>query len=321
MRDAATAMLGFLGAGDSGPVTTGSGPLAQAAQPAATRVTWGIRAIGAHQLSAPSGRGVKVAVLDTCIDLEHPDMGSKVVEGQTAVSFTNASVQDVFGHGTHCAGTVAGPRHSVSRIRYGVAPDSQLLAGKVFNNAARPSAFDDDILEGIQWADENGARVISMSLGSDRDVDEGFAEAYETVAAQLLGRSQNSILIVAAAGNESERPFFTRPVGNPAACPSIMAVAAVDRNRRVADFSCRAMDAIGLVDVSGPGVSVFSSSTGGTFEILDGTSMATPHVAGMAALYLEANPSLSARQLFDELRRRALPLGDARDFGAGLIRL
>jgi subtilisin family serine protease len=265
---------------------------------------------------------VKVAVLDTGIDLNHPDLSSKVIEGVSAVSLVSGiTVQDVNGHGTHCAGTICGPRESTSGVRYGVAPDIELLVGKVFNNRPRPSATDDDILEGITWADENGARIISMSLGSERDVGEAFAPLYEHLARQLLDRQQNSVLIVAAAGNESERPIFTAPVGNPAACPAIMAVAAIDRRGRIAPFSCRQMDNIGVVDVSAPGVGVFSSIAGGGFELLDGTSMATPHVAGMAALYLEREPNFTAQQLFDQLKLRARRLGDPADFGDGLIRL
>jgi subtilisin family serine protease len=295
----------------------------EAAVPMASRATWGLSAIGvAPSFSGPTGRGVKVAVLDTGIDLNHPDLGHKVIEGASAVSLVSGvTVQDVFGHGTHCAGTICGPRESISQIRYGVAPDVELLVGKVFNNRPRPSATDDDILEGITWADENGARIISMSLGSERDINEAFSPLYENLALRLLDRQNNSMLIIAAAGNESERPVFTAPVGNPAACPSILAVAAVDRRGRVASFSCRQMDSIGAVDVSGPGVGVFSASTGRGFETLDGTSMATPHVAGMAALYLERDPNLTARQLFEQLKLHARQLGDPADFGAGLIRL
>lgn len=295
----------------------------EAIGPMASRSTWGLGAIGvAPHFSGPTGRGVKVAVLDTGIDLNHPDLSSKVIEGVSAVSLVSGiTVQDVNGHGTHCAGTICGPRESTSGVRYGVAPDIELLVGKVFNNRPRPSATDDDILEGITWADENGARIISMSLGSERDVGEAFAPLYEHLARQLLDRQQNSVLIVAAAGNESERPIFTAPVGNPAACPAIMAVAAIDRRGRIAPFSCRQMDNIGVVDVSAPGVGVFSSIAGGGFELLDGTSMATPHVAGMAALYLEREPNFTAQQLFDQLKLRARRLGDPADFGDGLIRL
>lgn len=321
LRDAANAALGFLGREVPAQAATGAREIL--AEPSAgQRMTWGLRAMGLGQVNAPTGRGVKVAVLDTGIDLRHRDMGSKVVEGQTAVSFvSNISVQDVNGHGTHCAGTVAGPFRSVSGIRYGVAPGADLLVGKVFNNRARPGASDDDIIEGIEWADEQGARVVSMSLGSERDPGEEFAAAYEVLASQLRARPTNSVLIVAASGNGSERPLVTAAVENPAACPSIVAVAAVDRNRRIAEFSCGQVDNIGEVNISGPGVGVFSSVTGDTFDSFDGTSMATPHVAGLAALILESDPALSAQQVLDRMIARALPLGDRRDFGAGLARL
>jgi subtilisin len=298
-------------------------PELEAVTPAAVSFEWGLKAIGvANAVSPPTGKGVKVAVLDTGLDLEHPDFKGRVVEGDTAQSFvTGVSVQDRHGHGTHCAGIVCGPRKSVSGRRYSVAPDATLLVGKVFNNEFRPKATDDDILEGIAWADGHGARVISMSLGSVRDVDGKFPPQYEQIARKLLGRKSNSIFLVAAAGNESDRPASTAPVGNPAACPSIMAVAAVDKNKHVAFFSCKQMDDIGILDVSGPGVAIFSSFTNGSFETLDGTSMATPFVAGLAALYLQREPKLTAQKLFDELKKRAKKLGDVNDFGTGLVQL
>ena len=264
----------------------------------------------------------KVAVLDTGIDLNHPDLRGKVIDGDTAFSQVGGvSVQDVHGHGTHCAGVISGPFQSVSGIRYGVAPNVELLVGKVFNNNFRPTASDDDILDGITWAEQKGARIISMSLGSVRMPNGDFPLQYEQIAKKLLRRDSDSVLLIAAAGNEGRRPISTAPVGNPASCPSIMGVAAIDRHKNIADFSCSQMDNIGEVDVSAPGVAVFSSFLNGTFEKLDGTSMATPHVAGLAALYLEREPNLTAQELFDLLKSRALPIGAREDFGAGLIQL
>jgi subtilisin len=322
MRDAAELALRFVeGRSENEPSSErAAGPLGMG--PLAQRLTWGLRAMGLNAPNAPTGRGVRVAVLDTGIDLSHPDLMGKVVEGSTAVSLVaGVSVQDVNGHGTHCAGTVAGPLQSIGGIRYGVAPNVELMVGKVFNNDSEPAAFDDDILEAIEWADQNGARIINMSLGSSREVGEEPSPLYENLARRLLNRTANSVLIVAAAGNDSDRPFSVAPVGNPAAAASIMAVAAVDRAMRIASFSCRQMDHFGEVNVSAPGVDVLSAMTGGGFESLNGTSMAAPHVAGLAALYLESNPALTASQLFRELMRRARRLGDARDFGAGLARL
>lgn len=207
LRDAANLALAYHQGGEVAAPAPLAVPAAMGLS--AGRSTWGVRAVGARD-AALTGRGVKVAALDTGLDLNHPDLGAKVVEGVTAVSMvTGVSVQDVYGHGTHCAGTICGPVRSRSGLRYGVAPDVELLLGKVFNNRSRPGATDDDILEGIAWADENGAQIISMSLGSNRAVGEAFSPLYENLARQLLDRAQNSVLIVAAAGNESERPTFS----------------------------------------------------------------------------------------------------------------
>jgi len=322
LRDAANLILAFHQGGQ--PISSSSMPMQTGmAVAAAPRLTWGLKAIGvANALNPPTGKGIKVAVLDTGIDLNHPDLRGKVIDGDTAFSqVTGVSVQDVHGHGTHCAGVICGPKQSVSGTRYGVAPEAELLVGKVFNNNFRPTASDDDILDGITWAEQKGARIISMSLGSVRMTNGNFPLQYEQIAEKLLKRESNSVLLVAAAGNEGKRPTSTSPVGNPASCPSILAVAAIDRHKNIADFSCSQMDNIGEVDVSGPGVGVFSSFIGGTFEKLDGTSMAAPHVAGLAALYLEREPTLTARELFDLLKSRALPIGAKEDFGAGLVQL
>lgn len=261
-----------------------------------------------------TGKGVKVAVLDTGIDLAHPDFSGRFPGVANTASFVpgSPSAQDGNGHGTHCAGIVAGPQRSSGGIRYGVAPDVTLLVGKVLSDEG--SGYDEWILNGIDWAVDQGASVISMSLGSPRYPNQPYSQAYETVARLLLNEG---VLIVAAAGNDSYRPFFIAPVENPAACPSIMAVAAVDRFRQVAYFSCAQMDNIGEVNVSAPGVDVHSSWTGSTFNTISGTSMATPHVAGIAALYVELH-RLSGRQLWDKLERTAYPLPGRQDYGAGI---
>jgi subtilisin family serine protease len=281
-----------------------------------SNTAWHLTAIDIASTNA-TGKNVKVAVLDTGIDLNHPDFRGIFTEGVNAASFVpGGGIQDAHGHGTHCAGLVAGPAQPASGPRYGVAPDVQLLIGRVLNSAGQGT--DDQILEAIDWAADTGAKIISMSLGSPRYPGEEFATPYETVASTLLN-SQPGILLIAAAGNESNRPSETAAVGNPAACPSIMSVAAVDENRQVAYFSCAAMDNIGLVDISGPGVAVYSSFLGGGYRLLSGTSMATPVVAGAAALHLEQNPTLRATALWKSLTDSASALGDPKDFGAGLV--
>ena len=251
-----------------------------------------------------TGKGIKVAVLDTGIDLKHPDLVSRIKS--TASFIDGETVQDsIVGHGTHCAGTVAGPLNSTGNIRYGVAPEAELLIGKVLSN--KGSGFDDSILDGIDWAAEQGARIISMSLGSKRMKDRPYAPHYERIAKRLL---EKGVLIIAASGNDSNRPAYTMPTSNPAACPSIIAVAAVDMYTNIAFFSNCQMDSIGEINISAPGVSVYSSWPGGRFNTIDGTSMATPHVSGLAALHLEKNSDFTGRDLWNTLEQTAYKVGD-----------
>jgi subtilisin family serine protease len=281
-------------------------------------LTWGLQAIGISERSRLAGKGVRVAVLDSGIDLDHPDFRGRLVGKNTRSFVKGETVRDGNGHGTHVAGTVAGPREPASGRRYGVAPEVTLLVGKVLNSEGE--GFDDQIITAIQWAIEQKARVISMSLGSKRAVDEPYSPLYERIAERALQADPGTI-IVAAAGNDSDRPAMTAPVGNPAACPSILAVAACDQDLAVARFSSAEMDGIGAVDLTGPGVNVYSAYPGGGYEAYAGTSMATPHIAGIAALWLEDTPKMTASELWDRLKLSAQTLGAAADFGAGLARV
>jgi hypothetical protein len=190
------------------------------------------------------------------------------------------------------------------------------MVGKVLTDSGAGTT--DQILDGIDWAADHGARVISLSLGTARSLGARFSAAYERAAETLLNQDPG-VLIVASAGNSSGRPFLTSPVENPAACPSVLAVAAIDREKRIADFSCGQQDPIGAVDLCAPGASVLSAWTGGGHRTAGGTSAAAPHVAGVAALHLEACPMLTAVELRRLLLDGALPLGEAKMFGRGLV--
>jgi subtilisin family serine protease len=277
--------------------------------------TWGLQLTKVNA-SRFSGKGIKVAVLDTGFDVGHPDfVGRKIV---TKSFIQGETVQDRNGHGTHCIGTACGPKKPGRLPRYGVAYNAEIYVGKVLSN--RGSGNDSGILAAIQWAISNGCAIVSMSLGaplsSPRDA---YSTIFETVARRALAAGT---LIIAAAGNDSERPHLIKPVSHPANCPSIMAVAALDQNLQVAAFSNGGLNVQGgQVDIAGPGVNVRSSwFRPTTYRTISGTSMATPHVAGIAALLAEANPGARGRALASLLtqsaRRLVLP---SRDTGAGLV--
>jgi subtilisin len=276
--------------------------------------TWGLQAVGAQDSTA-TGHGVSVAVLDTGFDLTHPDFTGRAV---TSSSFVQGEeVQDGNGHGTHCIGTSCGPRSPVADSPgYGIAYEAGIFAGKVLSN--RGSGADGGILSGISWAIANHCQVVSMSLGSPSGAGVSYSRVYEKVAARALAKGT---LIVAAAGNESERNAgIVRPIGHPANCPSILAVGAVDVSSRIAPFSCGTVDAIGAVDLVGPGVDVLSSWPAPIgHRRISGTSMATPHAAGVAALISQATGA-TGYTLWARLAQtaRRLPLFST-DVGAGMV--
>jgi subtilisin family serine protease len=300
---------------DSGGMAPERAPLQEAlAAFVETDFTWGLQATRVPA-SRFSGRGIKVAVLDTGLDLNHPDFAGRRIRRRSFVA--GQAVQDGMGHGTHCIGTSCGPQRPGVLPRYGVAFNADIFVGKVLSNQG--SGTDMEILHGIEWAVANKCAVVSMSLGAPTTVGQGFSQVYETVAqrALLLGT-----LIVAAAGNESHRPAQISPVGHPANCPSIMAVAAIDQRFAVAFFSCGGINPNGgQVDIAGPGVQVRSSwPQPARYNTISGTSMATPHVAGIAALYAEMSSSLRGHALWNVLTQRARRMSlPARDIGAGLV--
>ncbi|MGL5834529.1 MAG: S8 family peptidase [Waterburya sp.] len=283
--------------------------------------TWGLQATKVIR-SRYSGAGIKVAVLDTGLDLTHPDFSGRNITRQSFI--TGEDVQDLQGHGTHCIGTACGPLNPPdpsAPMRYGIAYNAQIFAGKVLSNQG--SGADGGILAGIDWAISNGCQIISMSLGAATRSGTLFSPIYEEVAKRALSRGT---LIIAAAGNESRRPALVNPVGRPANCPSILAVAAINNQLQIASFSNSSINPDGGgIDIAGPGVDVYSTwSTKAAqrpsrYLAISGTSMATPHVAGIAALYAEATGKRGL-ELWALLMQNAqrLPLTSV-DVGVGLV--
>lgn len=275
--------------------------------------TWGIQAINVLK-SKFSGKGIRVAVLDTGIDTTHPDFKGKIKGKKTFVS--GQQVLDQNGHGTHCSGLIAGLTHPTKKFRYGVAPEAQLYIGKVLSNDG--VGTDSSILAGMEWALEQKCRIISMSLGGAVEPGEKYSSVYESVAREAL---KQNCLIIAAAGNESERSRnLIAPVGHPANCPSILAVGSLSASLAISDFSCGGLNSEGgQVDIAAPGENIWSTWKNKGYRRESGTSMATPIVAGLAALILQADPNASAAatwmKLNQDAKRLTLP---ASDCGAGL---
>ncbi|HMN29826.1 MAG TPA: S8 family serine peptidase [Caldilineaceae bacterium] len=284
---------------------------------------WGLDVTGVLQ-SQYSGAGIKVAILDTGFDLAHPDFVDRNITSQSFV--TGQFVQDSHGHGTHCTGTACGPiAPTNSAQRYGIAYAADIYIGKVLGNNG--SGSDISILAGIDWAIREGCHIISLSIGGLVSKGASYSDIYETAAARALDQG---VLLVAAAGNNSFRdrkPAIINPVSRPANCPSILAVAAVDNQDKIARFSNGGINVDlegSAVDIAGPGVNIYSSwpSSKKDYNTISGTSMATPHVAGIAALYAQADARARGRTLWDRLTSAVRSLNGltARDVGAGLVR-
>jgi subtilisin len=278
-------------------------------------IPWNIAMVEAHRVwQRVTGRGVKVAIIDTGIDNNHPDLS---VSGGASFVPGVGSWDDDQGHGTHCAG-IAGARNNAAGI-VGVAPECSLYAVKVLN--AQGSGQLSWILAGMNWCLANGIDVASMSLGSDvSQPDAPCTVAYQRAAERLINAG---CIVIAAAGNAGREPNHW--VGRPARCPGFMAVAAVDRNRQRASFSSFGPPSLGSqegVEIAAPGARINSTVPGGGYGVKSGTSMACPHVSGAAALLKEQHPAWSPAQIRARLRATADDLGAPGNdphFGSGLL--
>ncbi len=277
------------------------------AEPSGEGSTWGISAVGAE--SSPfDGGGVTVAVLDTGIDASHPAFADVEVIQK---DFTGEGDGDAHGHGTHCAGTVFGA--DTDGMRIGVARNvDRALIGKVLGGQGGST---ESILDAITWAVAEGAHVISMSLGIDFPGmvehlrDRGVASqaatsmalsayrdnvrAFDTIAdlARRAGPFGRGALIIAATGNESRRQprggsadTYVVDAAPPSTAEGILSVGALASSEGVFEI---APFSNANPNLSGPGVDVISAAVGGGLRALSGTSMATPHVAGVSALWAQ----------------------------------
>lgn len=284
---------------------------------------WGIKSIGIEK-ALYTGKGIDVCILDTGLEMSHPDFSSREIEGKSFIQGEDWS-KDPNGHGTHCTGISAGNLRSDTGKRYGIAKDCNLKIAKVLSDKGRGTTS--SVIDAIDWAITKKFRILSLSLASPVSLNEKPSILFETVGTRAL---ENNCLIIAAAGNDSNRPSLPKPVSAPANSLSIMAVAAIDGQMRVAKFSNGGLNPStgGNINVCAPGVDIFSTYPKNTknknyYFALSGTSMATPHVSGLAALYMEQFPDLSAKEIWEMIEKKAKPIEGLkyRDIGSGLIQI
>ncbi|WP_329204512.1 S8 family serine peptidase [Streptomyces sp. NBC_00683] len=252
------------------------------------------------------GKGVKVAVLDTGADLNNADIKSDIVAGQSFID--GQTVQDGHGHGTHVAATVAGSGANSGGANKGVAPGADLLIGKVLSNSGQGP--DSSILAGMEWAVAQGADVISMSLGGA----DAPGEDVMTRAVNSLSASSNALFVIAA-GNDGRKGEST--LGTPGAADAALTVGAVDKSDALADFSSRGPrlgDMAMKPEITAPGVNIVAARAAGTtmgtpvdadYTSANGTSMATPHVAGAAAILKQHHPDWTGQHIKEALTTHA----------------
>ncbi|MER6280053.1 S8 family peptidase [Streptomyces sp900105245] len=257
------------------------------------------------QIGAPTawkagwtGKGVKVAVLDTGVDTRHPDLKDQVIGSKNFTPAADAT--DHFGHGTHVASIVAGTGAKSGGKYKGVAPDAKILNGKVLDDTG--SGDDSGILAGMEWAVSQGASVINLSLGGydTPEIDPLEAEVNKLSA-------EKGVLFAIAAGNDGPQS-----IGSPGSADAALTVGAVDKKDKLADFSStgpRTGDGAIKPDVTAPGVDITAAAAKGSvideevgekpegYLTISGTSMATPHVAGAAAILKQQHPDWSYAEL------------------------
>ncbi|GHG02169.1 S8 family serine peptidase [Streptomyces filamentosus] len=264
-----------------------------------------------------TGKGVKVAVLDTGVDASHPDLAGRITESKSFIA--GQEVADRNGHGTHVTSTVGGSGAGSGGREKGVAPGTTLAVGKVLSDEGYGS--ESEIIAGMEWAAEDvDAKIVSMSLGSPEGSDgtDPMAQAVNTLSAET------GALFVVAAGNSGA----PGSIGSPGAADSALTVGAVDSADEAAYFTSkgpRHRDQALKPDLSAPGVGILAARSGltagtGLYTSMNGTSMATPHVAGVAALLAEKHSDWTGAQLKDALMSTSKTLADsAYDLGAGRV--
>ena len=274
------------------------GEIQPKADPAEAEIPWGVKRVNASAAwDYTAGQGVKVAIVDTGMDYTHPDLAAHYKGGYNIVAGT-ADPMDDQGHGTHVSGTIGAVRDGSGVV--GVAPEADLYAVKVLDkNGSGQYSW---IVAGIEWAIEHHMDVINMSLGGRSGTD---------ALAQVMKKAKEAgVTVICAAGNDSG------PVNYPAKYPEAIAISASSSADKLAYFSSKGPEIV----VIAPGVSINSCKKGGGYTSMSGTSMASPHVAGLAALAIGAGAH-GPDAVRAALKAAATPLPglNPNDQGAGMV--
>lgn len=245
-------------------------------------VPWGVERIGATFVHAigNTGKGIKIGILDTGIDYTHPDLSKNYKGGYNFID-NNTDARDYNGHGTHVAGIIAAEDNDIGVV--GVAPDAHIYSVRVLDYAASGSAS--DIVAGLEWSLNNHMQVVNMSLGACEDSI--------SVRKSIDILYNNGILLIAAAGNNGNVAGDGDNIDNPARYNNVIAVGATDINDNRATFSSTGPK----IELSAPGNEIYSTLPGNKYGVLSGTSMASPHAAGVAALIMSGYPEMTNTQV------------------------
>jgi len=266
--------------------------LAEFAMQRGERLRWGEELLRLPEVwRRTRGEGVRVAVLDTGVDADHPDLQGAIAQTR---DFTGEGIEDLNGHGTHCAGVIAARKNEIGFI--GTAPMASLLIAKVLRNSGSGTLA--MVADAVRWAAEEGADIISMSLGGPASSPALFEVIHKALA--------RGTIIVCAAGNSGA--LFANSIGYPGRYGSVITVAAHDRHGQPSGFSSRGAE----IDFMAPGHEIWSTFRQGGYAKLSGTSMATPFVAGLAALVLAKH-----RQAGDH----STPIRNCEDMRQHLLRM
>ncbi|MFD0713147.1 S8 family peptidase [Paenibacillus sp. GCM10027626] len=251
-------------------------------------IPWGVRQVKAPQAwSITTGHRIKIGVIDTGVDFNHPDLKYSLARGINLLN-RNALPHDDNGHGTHIAGTIAAANQPRGMI--GIAPRAILYPVKAFDHDG--SAFVSDIILGIEWCIHNRMDIINMSFGM---------KTRSKALLNAVNYAYNAgIIIVASSGNDGSR----KSIDYPARYPQTISVGATNRLRRIAPFSNRGA----YIDIYAPGDKIHSAWLKGKYHEMSGTSMATSHVSGAIALLLARKPGLPPAEIKAILKRSMLPL-------------